>query len=512
MNYMILAAIILPILAGGGLLLAPERVFADRSGLLKVTGVSFVVSALLAVGVIAGVGGSSLMLFQLVDGIPVYFAVDSLGRAFAGIVVLVFLVAGFFSFVYMSHEKNERRYYGFYQITFGVLMGLCFSGNLVTMYLFYELMTLASVPLVIHQGSREAVMAGLKYLFYSFCGAYMALFGIYFLYQYAICAGVREPWHDFYISAGVVGFVPGGAFNMDAVVQSGNTGLCLVAVFLMIAGFGVKAGCFPLHAWLPAAHPVAPAPASAFLSGIIVKGGVLAIIRTVYYCVGPDFLRGTWVQTAWAVLAIVTLLMGSTLAFKEKVLKKRLAYSTVSNLSYILLGLSMMNASAFTGSILHVIFHAVIKSGLFLTAGALIFLTGRTKVNDFMGLGKRMPILFWSYTIVSLGLIGIPPTSGVISKWYLAVGCLESGLAGLSWIGPVALLVSALLTAGYLLPLSIRGFLMEPDYNAVRSDYREPKPLMLVPVAVLAVLTLALGIIPAPLIGFVQNSIAAALF
>lgn len=172
----------------------------------------------------------------------------------------------------------------------------------------------------------------------------------------------------------------------------------------------------------------------------------------------------------------------------------------------------MMNASAFTGSILHVIFHAVIKSGLFLTAGALIFLTGRTKVNDFMGLGKRMPILFWSYTIVSLGLIGIPPTSGVISKWYLAVGCLESGLAGLSWIGPVALLVSALLTAGYLLPLSIRGFLMEPDYNAVRSDYREPKPLMLVPVAVLAVLTLALGIIPAPLIGFVQNSIAAALF
>ena len=166
MNYMILAAIILPILAGGGLLLAPERVFADRPGLLKVTGVSFVVSALLAVGVIAGVGGSSLMLFQLVDGIPVYFAVDSLGRAFAGIVVLVFLVAGFFSFVYMSHEKNERRYYAFYQITFGVLMGLCFSGNLVTMYLFYELMTLASVPLVIHQGSREAVMAGLKYLFY----------------------------------------------------------------------------------------------------------------------------------------------------------------------------------------------------------------------------------------------------------------------------------------------------------------------------------------------------------
>ena len=181
-------------------------------------------------------------------------------------------------------------------------------------------------------------------------------------------------------------------------------------------------GCFPLHAWLPTAHPVAPAPASAFLSGIIVKAGVLAIIRTVYYVAGAAFLRGTWVQTVWAVFAIVTILMGSSLAFKEKIFKKRLAYSTVSNLSYILLGLSMLNETAFTGSILHVVFHAVIKSALFLSAGALIFITGNTKVNDFMGLGKRMPVLFWCYTIVSLGLIGIPPTSGVVSKWYLAVG------------------------------------------------------------------------------------------
>ena len=511
MNYMILAAIVLPILAGGSLLFLPEKLFGDRAALLKVTGVSFVVCALLAGCVISGVAGSQLMLFWLVDEIPVYFAIDDLGRIFAGIVVVVFLMAGFFSFVYMSHEKNEKRYYGFYLITFGVLMGLCFSGNLVTLYLFYEFMTLVSMPLVIHTGSREAVMAALKYLFYSFCGAYMALFGVYFLYKYAYW----EPLRDLYIpwlSHPMVAFVPGGSIDIEAVVQSGNTGMCLVAVFLMIIGFGVKAGCFPLHAWLPTAHPVAPAPASAFLSGIIVKGGVLAIIRTVYYCVGADFLRGTWVQTAWAVLAVVTLLMGSSLAFKEKVLKKRLAYSTVSNLSYILLGLSMMNATAFTGSILHVVFHAVIKSALFLSAGALIFTTGRTKVNDFMGLGKKMPVLFWCYTIVSLGLIGIPPTSGVISKWYLATGCLESGVAGLSWVGPAALLVSALLTAGYLLPISIRGFLLEPDYDAVRNDYKEPKLLMLIPVVVLAVITLVLGLYPTPLIELIQNGIAARLF
>lgn len=164
------------------------------------------------------------------------------------------------------------------------------------------------------------------------------------------------------------------------------------------------------------------------------------------------------------------------------------------------------------GSLLHVVFHAVIKSGLFLTAGALIFTTGRTKVNDFMGLGRKMPILFWSYTVVSLGLIGIPPTSGVISKWYLATGCLESGLTGLSWVGPAALLVSALLTAGYLLPLGIRGFLMEPDHEAVRSDYREPGALMLAAVVTLAAIALALGLFPTPLIRLIQDGITVGLF
>ncbi len=516
MNYMILVSVVLPIVVGFILLFLPESVFGSRQHLLKVAGTFFIVCALIAAYVVSGAAGDRLFLFFLVDEIPVYFAIDNLGRFFAGIVIVIFLLAGFFSFVYMSHEQNEKRYYSFYLITFGVLMGLCFAGNLVTLYLFYEFMTLASMPFVLHSGTKEAVMAGLKYLFYSFCGAYMALFGIYFLYQYALSFDVSVSGAlgitQYSETARMMGFVAGGWLDAEIVTLRGNTQMCLIAVFLMIVGFGVKAGCFPFHAWLPTAHPVAPAPASAFLSGIIVKGGVLALIRTVYYCVGPDFLQGTWVQTVWAILAIVTLVMGSVLAFKEKVLKKRLAYSTVSNLSYILLGLSMLNVTAFTGSLLHVIFHAVIKSALFLFAGALIFVTGRTKVNEYMGLGKRMPVLFWSYTIVSLGLIGIPPTSGVVSKWYLATGCLESGLIGLSWVGPVALLVSALLTAGYLLPISARAFLKESDYEAVRNDYKEPHLLMLIPIALLAAITFALGLYPVPLIQWIQNGIAAALF
>lgn len=494
MNILILLPIVLPVIVGFVLLFLPESVFRSRQSLLNVTGVSFIVCALLAIYVISGAAGERLVLFKLVGDIPVYFAIDHVGRLFAGIVVLIFLMAGFFSFVYMAHEKNEKRYYSFYLITFGVLMGLDFSGNLVTMYLFYEFMTLASMPLVLHTGTREAIMAGLKYLFYSFCGAYMALFGIYFLNQYA----------------DTLDFVAGGSLNMEAVIQSGNTQLMLVVAFLAIVGFGVKAGCFPLHAWLPTAHPVAPAPASAFLSGIIVKGGVLAIIRVIYYCIGADFIRGTWVQTVWIILAVITLLMGSSLAFKEKILKKRFAYSTVSNLSYILLGLSMLNATAFVGSLLHVVFHAIIKSALFLFAGALIFSTGKTKVKDFVGLGRKMPVLFASYTIVSLGLIGIPPTSGVISKWYLAVGSLESGVGALSWIGPVALLVSALLTAGYLLPISIRGFLETPADAASLEKYKEPPVLMLAPIVILAAITLLLGVYPTPLIDWV-GTIAAGL-
>ena len=500
---MILLPVILPVLVGFVLLFIPEKALGSRQKLLKITGLSLLGSAALAVLAISGIFGERLVLFCLLDAIPVYFAIDAVGKIFAGIVIFVFLMAGFFSFSYMVHEKNEKRYYSFYLITFGVLMGLCFAGNLVTLYLFYEFMTLASMPLVLHSGTKEAIMAGLKYMFYSFCGAYMALFGIYVLYhntRAAAASGLAQG-----SAAHMMDFVAGGSLDMEAAVQSGNTGLCLIAVFLMIVGFGVKAGCFPLHAWLPTAHPVAPAPASAFLSGIIVKGGVLAIIRTIYYCVGPDFVRGTWVQTVWIILAILTLLMGSVLAFKEQVLKKRLAYSTVSNLSYILLGLSMFNVTAFTGSLLHVVFHAIIKSALFLFAGALIFTTGKTKAYHYIGLGKKLPILFWGYTIVALGLIGIPPTSGVVSKWFLAEGCLESGIAGFSWIGPAALLVSALLTAGYLLPVSIRGFLHTPEKELVLDKYKEPSLYMLIPVVILAAATLILGLYPMPLITFISG-------
>ena len=265
---------------------------------------------------------------------------------------------------------------------------------------------------------------------------------------------------------------------------------------VMLIGFGVKAGMFPMHAWLPTAHPAAPAPASAILSAVIVKAGILAIVRVVYYIFGASFLKGTWVQTVWMILSLVTVFMGSMLAYREPVLKKRLAYSTVSQLSYILFGLAVMNAGSVTGWLLHVLSHGFIKAALFLCAGAIIYTTGKTRVEQLRGIGKEMPLLMWCFTIVSLGLTGIPPTGGFISKWYLAQGALSSGIYGFDWIGPVVLLVSALLTAGYLLPISIQGFFPGLDYDYGTFQKKEPSLFMIIPVLILTVLSVLIGLFP----------------
>ena len=429
------------------------------------------------------------LLFNLTENLPILFKVDAMSIIFAAVTIIIFLGSGIFSLEYMKHEQKKKRFYVFYLLAFLVLMGLCFAGNLITFYLFFEMLTLASTPLVLHSGSREANMAGLKYLFYSLCGAYMALFGLYFVSKYG----------------NTLTFSEGGVINQE--LAAGHTGLLLVAAFVMILGFSVKAGMFPMHAWLSAAHPVAPAPASAVLSAVIVKAGVLGIIRVIYYIFGAAFLKGTWVQTAFMVLTLITIFMGSMLAYREPVLKKRLAYSTVSQVSYILFGLSAMDMNSVTGGVLHVIAHGFIKAALFLCAGAIIYMTGKTRVEELRGIGKEMPLLMWCYTIVSLGLIGIPPTGGFISKWYLAMGSLETGIPGFSWIGPVVLLVSALLTAGYLLPITIQGFFPGADYDYKALKKKEPSALMTVPVLILTVLTVFMGLFPGQLISWIQQAV-----
>ena len=435
--------------------------------------------------------GTGVLLLNMTPTLSLILRVDILGSIFAVLMAAMWLIGSVFALEYMNHDHNERSYQLFYMTVLSALVGQCYAGSMVTLYVFYELMTLLSVPMVVHERTPQAVAAGIKYLIYSIFGAMLGLLGIFFF--------------DHYL--GGVTFAAGG---LTPVAGASHTGL-LVITFLVIMGFGTKAGMFPMHGWLPTAHPVAPAPASAVLSGVITKAGVLAIIRVIYFLVGANTLRGTWVQTAFLTLTLVTVFMGSMLAYREPLLKKRLAYSTVSQVSYVLFGLACMNPVAFCGAILHVVAHSTIKNGLFLCAGAIIHQTGKTYVRDLRGIGKQMPITIWCWTIASLGLIGIPPTGGFVSKWQLATGAMGAGIGAFGIIGPVVLIISALLTAAYLLQVTINGFFPGNDYDYAALENKEPGKLMTVPMIVLAVGVVLCGVLAQPLTNVIASAAAAIL-
>lgn len=481
----LLAAILLPIAAGLFLLVMSGKI---KNRTLKCAGILLVMLAASALSVRLMLAGDyEFDLWQLTNTLAIRVRMDNLTRLFLAMTVAAWTLGGLFAFEYMKHEENEDRYFGFYLIVMGVLIALDHAGNLITLYLFFEMMTLTSLPLVLHNLSHEAVMAGLKYLFYSIAGAFAALFGIFYLYAH----GVGDRFAE-------------GGYLLRVDSYSGSHFMTLLVLALMIFGFGTKAGMFPMHGWLPTAHPVAPAPASAVLSGIITKAGVLAIIRVVFYTAGAEVLRGTWVQYAWMTLTLITVFMGSMMAYKEQLLKKRLAYSTVSQVSYILFGLSLLNMDGMVGALSHFVFHSVVKNCLFLAAGAIIYRTGRTTVRELTGIGKEMPVTMWCFTLVSVTLVGIPPTSGFISKWYLATGALSAGVGAFGWVGPVVLLLSAMLTAGYLLPVSIRAFFpgLDCDYSQVKKQ--EVNLCMLIPMVLFTAAAVLFGMFPGTFIGFLQ--------
>lgn len=424
---------------------------------------------------------ASITLWKITQSVKISFTVDGVSKFYLVFISLVWAFVGLYATEYLEHDTNDGKFWRYYLISYGALMGLSMADNLITLYMFYECMTLVTMPLVAHNRDKESIAAAIKYLIYSVVGASLALFGIFFVGAYA----------------GSFDFALGGVFSKE--MLAGREGLMKWVFFMMIVGFGVKAGMFPMHSWLPTAHPVAPAPASAVLSGVITKMGVLGIIRTVYYVAGVEFLRGTWVQYAFMTLSLMTVVMGSTLAFREKVFKKRLAYSTVSQVSYVLFGLSTMTEAGFVGALLHILFHSLIKNTLFMSAGAVVHKTGKTKVEELFAIGKQMPYTMCLFTVVSLGLIGIPPTGGFISKWNLASGALMLDGA-FSWIGPAALLLSAVLTAAYLLSVSIRAFFVGKEGASIEKN--DVTMRMTLPMLVLACLVVMLGVFPGGLIQY----------
>lgn len=435
----------------------------------------------------------TFVLLNITDELSIEFALDLPGVSFLCLVLFMWTVVGIYALRYKDHQENNKRFFTFYLLTLIMISGLSLSANYITMYLFYEMMTLFSVPLVLHNGTHEAVAAAKKYLFYSIFGATLGLLGLFFINVYGT----------------TLDFVPGGV--LDPAKVAGNESILLIVAFLTVMGFGAKAGLFPLNSWLPAAHPVAPAPASALLSGIITKAGVLCIFRVIYYIFGIEFLKETWVQVAWIILALVTVFLGSMMAYNENKIKVRLAYSTISQVSYALVGLFFMNKAAFVGALLHVVYHSFMKNGLFLSAGSIIYSTHKDSVDQMKGIGRIMPVTMSCFTILSLGLIGIPPFAGFLSKWKLAQGALLSELSPYEWIAPVILLISALLTAGYLLPVVIIGFFPGKDFKFTKEDRKEAPFLMNVSLVIITASALMLGIFAQPLLHHI-NRIADILF
>ena len=412
------------------------------------------------------------VVIPCIYGSTIVLSVDGLGTLFSILFAGMFLLAGIFGFEYLHERVNT--YYVFYLCTLGAMIGISYAGNLLTFYMFYELMTLCSFPLILHEGTEKSRRAAMKYLGYSLFGAAMALFGFFVIYP---------------VTNGAA-FVNGGHVSADAAP------LVLAATLIMIIGFGGKAGMIPLQDWLPTAHPEAPAPASAVLSGVITKSGVLGIIRVIYFLIGAEALRGTYVQNVVLVLALTTVFCGSMLAYKEKVLKKRLAYSTVSQVSYVIFGLMLLNVLGFSGAIMQAVFHAISKVCLFLCAGAIICKTGKTNVEQMTGIGHVMPLTLFTFACAGLSLIGIPPFAGFVSKWYLAEGSLTA-FPACGWIGAAVLLISALLTAGYLLGPVSKGFFHEKDPelpSQVSCGWYIKLPLV-----ILALAVLILGVFPAHL-------------
>ena len=412
-------------------------------------------------------------LFYITQDIIVLFSVDTLGKVFGLLFSFIWFVVSIFTIKYMEKEENINKFYAFTLLTLAFMLGLAYSGNLITMYLVFELVTLSSMPLVMHSKSKDSKQAALKYLFYSLGGGFLGLIAVIAGMHFSFIGGE-------FVFGGSIDYI---APEMMVFVQ--------IAILCGLIGFGAKAGVFPLQAWLPTAHPVAPSPASALLSGLITKAGVVVIIRLIFFVFGQDLIVGTFVQYVWEILLLITVLLGSTLALLQNTFKRRLAYSSISQLSYVLLGICSLQEVGFTGSLLHILSHAMIKVGLFLVAGYLIYQYDIHHVNEMEGIGKKSPIAMWCFTLFSLALVGVPPTGAFYSKWYLALGSLQSGLPVLDYLAPIVLLISAILTAVYLLSITIKAFF--PKFKFEIKKDKEPV-LMVLPLVILVIGVFAVGI------------------
>ena len=486
--YMMVIAVLLPMF---GSILIPLLPFRKRNVMAFYIELLVLVTSALTFGLIMNPPSDAFVLFRFTGRLSISLKLDAAGSIFAVILAFLWPFATLYSFEYMKHEAHEKVFFFFYTLTYGVTLGIAMAEDIVTMYFFYEMLTMVTLPLVLHTLSREAVLASRTYLYYSLGGAAFAFIGMIFILIYGSTSN----------------FTPGGVLDVAALGEKSN--LLLFVYVLCFCGFSVKAAMCPFCAWLPKAG-VAPTPVTALLHAVaVVKAGAFATMRITYFSFGTELLRGTWAQNLVMALTIVTIIFGCSRALKETHFKRRLAWSTVSNLSYILFGIVLMTPLGLAGAFSHMICHAVMKIGSFFCAGAVIYKTGRIYIHQLDGLGRKMPKVFLVFTIASMALMGVPGLCGFVSKWNLAKGAVAGGTP-LAYAGLGAILISALLTAIYMLTIVVRAFFPGKDFDyGTIADIKDPNWMMLLPLCVFVIVMFIIGIHPQFLTEAVEQVVAA---
>ncbi len=423
-------------------------------------------------GVLAG-NVYEFTLFQVTDTVGLTLRTDPAGMVFACVSSFLYVPVSFYSIGYMRghHEKEQTGFYAAFAVCLSAAIGIALSANLLTFFIFYEILTVATWPLVFHTRTEEARFSGRKYLIYTLVSGQIFL---------ACIVAV-------YVMSGTMDFRAGGFLTLDMAPKW----MLQVLFFLMILAGAVKAGVMPLHGWLPSAM-VAPTPVSALLHAVaVVKAGAFCILRLVGFVFGPALLADLGVATVLAWFAAFTIIASSLIAMKQDNLKRRLAFSTVGQLSYVVLGAALLAPLSILGAYFHIVAHALMKITLFMCAGAIIVTAHKENISEMHGIGRKMPITMACFTIASLGIAGMPFIVGFISKWNLGLGALQVGQP----FYIVILICSALLSLSYLMPVAYLAF-FKPNAKGEFKTYGEANKFMLIPICVTTAVSVLLGILP----------------
>lgn len=429
-----------------------------------------------------------LKLLTVSDGLELCLKMDDLSRIFAGLISFLWPLASLYAFEYMKHEAREKTFFAFYTVTYAITLGIAFSGNLFTLYFFYEALSLITLPLVSHKQDEAGNRAGMTYMKYTIGGATLGLVGMIGLSQFG----------DLSL------FVSGGTMDPARIAEQSD--VFLILFLIAFVGFSVKAAIFPLHRWLPEAS-VAPTPVTALLHAVaVVNAGAFAVIRLIYYCVGTENITGTYAQTVTLILTAFTVAFGAVMAVREQHMKRRLAWSTVSNLNYILFSACLMTRDGVTGALAHMVFHGLIKITLFFCAGAYLVQSGKQYIRDLRGAYRSMPVVTVIFAIAGIALTGIPPFAGFLSKWEILSAAMSSGNSW-AWCGIGAIILSSVLCSVYLLSPGVQLIFM-PQSDAIRlRKPTDPGFLMKFTLIVLILIIIFACIFSVPLIDFFRHAV-----